>query len=233
MLSIIIPTKNEENYLPLLLESIKHQNFSDLEIIVADAYSKDKTREIAKDYGCKIVDGGLPAKARNNGAKYSQGEILIFIDADVILPNGFLEKALKEFNDKKLDVAGTLQLPIPTNKRLKDLKYKFIYGFMNQWMLLMQKIKPYMQVCMFSKKEIHEKIGGFNEEIIYAEDSEYAKRAGKISKFGILTSEKILTSPRRFEKEGLEFTLKCLYMNTLRFFGHEFKENSRIKYFKD
>lgn len=231
MLSIIIPTRNEENYLPLLLESIKSQNFSDLEIIVADANSTDKTKEIAKSYGCKIVEGGMPAKGRNNGAKYSKGELLIFIDSDAILPRGYLKKAVEEFYDRKFDVAGTLQLPIPTNKKFKDLKYKLLYGFMNQWMLFMQKIKPYMQVCMFSKREIHEKIGGFNEKIIYAEDSEYAKRAGKIGKFGILTSEKVLTSPRKFENEGLPFTLKCLYMNALRFFGYEFREGSKIRYF--
>lgn len=57
-LSIIIPTYNEEEYLPKLLEGIKSQDFEDYEIIVADANSTDKTREIAEVYGCKIVDGG-------------------------------------------------------------------------------------------------------------------------------------------------------------------------------
>ncbi len=232
MLSIIIPTKNEENYLPLLLESIKHQNSPDLEIIVADAYSKDGTRSIAKNYGCKIVDGGLPAKARNNGAKYSQGEFLAFIDSDVILPNGFLEKALKEFNDKNLDIATTLQYPIPTNKKLKDLKHKIIYSVVNNWMKIMENTKkPCIQACMFVKKDIHEKIGGFDETLVFGEYEEYGKRAKKIGKFEIL-NERVFISPRRFD-EGIPFILKCLYFDVGRFFGHEFKENSRIKYFKD
>ena len=67
--SIIIPTYNEEEYLPVLLDSIKEQDFDDYEIIVADANSTDKTVEIAKDYGCIVVEGGLPAVGRNNGAK--------------------------------------------------------------------------------------------------------------------------------------------------------------------
>ncbi|MEN6592532.1 MAG: glycosyltransferase family A protein, partial [Methanobacterium sp.] len=57
-ISIIIPTYNEEEYLPYLLESIKRQDFTDYEVIVADAHSTDKTREIAKSFGAKIVDGG-------------------------------------------------------------------------------------------------------------------------------------------------------------------------------
>ena len=58
-LSIIIPTYNEEEYLPKLLESIKMQDFTDYEVIVADANSKDNTRKIATDYGAKVVDGGF------------------------------------------------------------------------------------------------------------------------------------------------------------------------------
>ena len=74
ILSIIIPTYNEEEYLPVLLDSIKSQSFDDYEIIVADANSTDKTREIAESYGCIVVAGGLPAVGRNNGAKIAKGE---------------------------------------------------------------------------------------------------------------------------------------------------------------
>ena len=56
ILSIIIPTYNEEEYLPVLLESIKQQDFSDYEIIVADADSKDNTVKIAEEYGCIVVE---------------------------------------------------------------------------------------------------------------------------------------------------------------------------------
>ena len=85
ILSIIIPTYNEEEYLPVLLESIKKQSFKDYEIIVADANSTDRTREIAESYGCIVVDGGLPAAGRNNGAKVATGEYLLFLDSDLEL----------------------------------------------------------------------------------------------------------------------------------------------------
>ena len=69
MISIIIPTLNEEAYLPKLLRSIHGQHFKDMEVIVADAGSKDKTVQIAKAHGCKITPGGLPGKGRNEGAR--------------------------------------------------------------------------------------------------------------------------------------------------------------------
>ncbi len=74
-LSIVVPAYNEEKYLPKLLSCIKKQTYKDCEIIVADANSRDRTKETAKKYGCKIVkSGGLPAIGRNNGAKAAKGD---------------------------------------------------------------------------------------------------------------------------------------------------------------
>ncbi len=60
MLSIIIPTLNEEKYLLGLLNSLKKQTYMDFEVIIADNNSKDRTKQIAKKHGCKIVKGDLP-----------------------------------------------------------------------------------------------------------------------------------------------------------------------------
>jgi glycosyltransferase involved in cell wall biosynthesis len=217
--------------LPLLLDSIRLQNIPNLEVIVADANSTDRTREIAKKYGCKIVEGGLPAKGRNMGVKESKGELLIFVDSDVILPPNFLKNAVKEFNYKKLDVAGTLQNPSPIQGKVR-FNYKIIYSLANQFMLVIKGVKPHMQVCMFSKREIHDKINGFDEKIVYAEDSNYAERAGKVGKFGILKNEKVLISPRRFEG-NLSSALKYALMSIARLSGYEFHEDkTKIRYFR-
>ncbi len=234
MLSIIIPTKNEEKYLPKLLDSIKKQNIQNIEIIIADANSTDKTREIARNHGCKIVEGGIPSLGRNNGAKQSIKEYIVFIDADVILPKNFLRKSLNKIKERNLDVAGTIQKPIPTDNKFKDLSYSLLYGFTNNWMKITQRTEnPCMQICMFVKRSVHEEIGGFNETLIYAEDSEYVKKAVKNgAKFAILNPNKVLVSPRRLENEGLKYILKCIIFQITIAFGHEFTEKSKIKYFK-
>ena len=115
MISIIIPTFNEEKYLPKLLNCIKKQTYKNYEVIIADANSKDKTKAIAKKYGCKTVKGGLPAVGRNNGAKIAKDGILLFLDADVQFDKNFLENAVKEMKTRNLDAAGCYISPLSYN----------------------------------------------------------------------------------------------------------------------
>lgn len=198
MLSIIIPTLNEENYLPFLLESIKNQNFKDYEIIVADAGSKDKTLEIAKNYGCKIVPGGLPAKGRNNGAKVAKGDLLLFLDADVILPDNFLKKSLEEFETRKLKVASYGLIP-----RTEQWVIRTCFDIFYNWpIILWERILAYGAMGILVEKEIFEKVGGFEEEIKLAEDHYFVRQGAKISRFGIIRSVKIYISLRRYQKDG-------------------------------
>ena len=198
MLSIIIPTLDEEKHLPLLLESIKKQDFSDYEIIAADAGSEDKTLKIAKDYGCKIVAGGLPARGRNQGAKAARGDLLLFLDADVILPEKTFGKILEEFNRRKLDIATFCLLPSKKNKMSKF----FFTFFYNLPITSLEKVLPHAAMGILIKKSLFEKLSGFDEKIKLAEDHDLARRAGKLGKYGILKSTKLFVSDRRFKKDG-------------------------------
>jgi len=209
MISIIIPTLNEEDYLPKLLDSLRKQNLKeDYEAIIADAGSTDKTIEIAKQkYGCRVVPGGLPAKGRNEGAKVAQGNLLLFLDADLILPEGFLDTLLKEFKEKNLDIAST-DLEFLSNKKI----YKIAAFLRNIYYRFTQRILPHISQCILVKKDIHNKIGGFNEKIKLCEDFDYIKKMDKITKFGHISKIKFYSSVRRFEKDGLIYTfLKLLF----------------------
>lgn len=202
-LSIIVPTKNEEKYLPKLLESVKKQTFTDYEIIVSDNGSKDETKEIAKKYSCKIVKGGLPGRARNRGAKVAKGNTLLFLDADTELKTkDFLEKAIDEFEKRKLDIAVPLVY-------LKGNKLdKLYYDFWNKLTKLFQySLTPFAGGwCIFAKREMHNKIKGFDEKITLGEDSDYAQRMVMHKlfkvKFRVLKNVRIQVSMRRFKKEG-------------------------------
>lgn len=198
MLSIIIPTLNEEKYLPKLLESIKKQSFKDYEIIVADYNSKDKTKQVARKYNCKLVKGGLPPKARNNGAKIAKGSLLLFMDADCVIRKDFFENALREIKNKRLNIAACKICPL-SNKVIDKLAFS-IYNF---WSFLTQKFYPHATGHgIFCEKKLHNKINGFDESIKLGEDMDYCRRAGKKGKFRILNSVVISTSTRRFDSNG-------------------------------
>ncbi len=199
LLSIIIPTFNEEKLLPDLLESIKRQKGVNYEIIVADNKSSDQTRKIAKAYGARVIPGGMPAQARNNGAKKAKGEILIFLDADVILPaKDFLRRCVAEFKKRDLQIATCVIRPI-SEKMIDEVLHKAV----NLFIKASCKIVPHIPgCCIIVDKSIHRGINGFNEELKLSEDHDYAQRATQLGKFGILKSYPVFVSVRRLKKDG-------------------------------
>lgn len=220
--SIIIPAFNEGGFLPKLLISIQKQSAQPQEIIVADAFSVDNTKEVAKTFKCKLVKGGLPAKARNNGAKKATQPILLFLDADVILPPFFLEKTYKEMDERKLDIASCFVTP-KSNLKID----KFLHRFANQYMRLTQKFHPHVPgFCIFVKKESHFAIGGFDESLVLAEDHDYVSRAKNVGKFGYLKSYKIPVSVRRLTKDGrIKIALKYIAIELHLIFIGKIKSN--------
>ncbi len=226
MISIIIPTLNEEKYLPILLKAIKKQSYKDYEIIVADANSKDKTVKIAKKYGCKVVKGGLPPVGRNNGAKAAKGEFLLFLDSDVFFDKDFLQSLIKQFKSKKIDAMSAFINP--DSGKLIDRIFTFIT---NIYYFLLQKISPHASgFYIFIKRDVHRKINGFNESLKLSEDHDYVIRASKVSRFSYLYRPQLTFSSRRFEKEGrLKLALIYIYAEIYRLFKKEIKRDI-VKY---
>lgn len=232
-LSIIIPTFNEEKYLPKLLTSINSQTALPKEVIVADAYSLDNTRNVARSFGCKIVNGGLPSIARNNGARVATQPLLLFLDADVVLSPKFLEKCVAEMTSNNLDITSCFIKP--------RSRFKFdqiLHKFVNQYMRLTQKFYPHIPgFCIFVKRSLHQKIKGFDESLMMAEDHDYVARAKKLGKFAYLKSYKIPVSIRRLSEDGrvkialkyIAIELHLIFVGKIRknifsyTFGHHFK----------
>lgn len=243
MLSIIIPTLNEADYLPYLLRSIQAQAFTDYEVIVADNDSTDGTCELAEEYGARVVKGGKVAEGRNLGAEAARGDILLFFDADVVLPDPwFLQMTIAEFEKRKLDV-GTCKIHPISDKKID----KVFHELFNYFMWVTRATKPHAPgFCIFIRRDLHKRIEGFDEEIKLAEDHDYAGRAGKIGKFGLLKSYKIPVSVRRFDKDGrlniaIKYMLCEFHMRTLGMvrsdifkynFGH-YGEETKKKRFRE
>ncbi|PIT94494.1 hypothetical protein COT98_03175 [Candidatus Falkowbacteria bacterium CG10_big_fil_rev_8_21_14_0_10_39_9] len=200
MLSIVIPTLNEEKYLPRLIASIQQQDFTDYEIIVSDANSDDKTREVAVKMGARVVVDKRrhPSFQRNTGARAALGGIIIFLDADSVLPEGFLLKAMNEFQKRNLGIAG-FYLDFGSDKIIYHLcswGYNFLAKIRQSWHPIS------VGAGIMVKRIIHKQIKGFNETLFVAEDYDYCDRASQIAKFRIIRSVKLPYSIRRMKKEG-------------------------------
>ena len=220
-LSVIIPTFNEGKYLGKLLNSILIQDYKDYEIIISDNNSTDSTLRIAKNYNCKIVDGGRPAKARNNGAKFAQGKYLLFIDADAVLSENCLGMALKLFKERNLDVAGARYVPYDGNA-IDD-----IFHFISLTVVfILFPFMPHINGGFFlCTKEIFDKVGGFDTSVRVGEDHAFARKAKKLgAKLSILKQIIVYLSVRRFKAEGrLKLGAKYAYALVYRIFFGEIR----------
>lgn len=227
ILSIIIPTYNEEDYLPILLDSIIKQSFTDYEIIIADANSTDRTREIAEEYGCIVVDGGLPGVGRNNGAQIAKGKYLLFLDSDLELTDDYLRDALYEFRMEHLGIAITQMVPM--SNKVED---KLFHDFANYFMIGVEKIKPHGAGCygIISRKELHDECGGFDESLTFGEDTDYIERLAKKERFKVLRNAKIGVSTRRLEEEGIQTLIKQYGTSTVNDFLGKRTDADEIDY---
>ncbi len=203
--SVIIPTLNEEKYLPRLLKNLRSQKEKDFEIIVADANSEDKTREIAETFK------GLPIRAFNNkrknvayqrnaGAKETQGRYLVFLDADAGISPTFFSR-LHAFIEKK---KGLLFLPsVKPYERMGQAK--IIFPLVNYFLEASQNFgSPFSTGgSIIIEKNFFNLIGGFNEKLFISEDHDLVQNAygwGVRAKF--LRNVTFKFSLRRMKKEG-------------------------------
>lgn len=210
LLSIVIQTKNEECYLPSLLDSIKKQNFrGEYELIVADAGSTDSTRKIAKTFGCRVINGGKKhAEGINEGAKAAKSEIILFLDADTVLPQNFLMSNYSEFIKKQLDLATCCASPM--SKHPIDLLVQELAN-----LSVITKIKLYIfGFCfMITKKKFFE-LGGFDESVAWFDDLAFSNKLPPKIKFAKLPV-RVKVSVRRREKIGMKNFIITLLLLTV------------------
>jgi glycosyltransferase involved in cell wall biosynthesis len=127
VVSVIIPARNEAARILAVLNAVQRQSArcTDLEIILVDDGSTDETVALARSAGVKVLEmrapgeGGNPAAARNRGARTSQGDPIVFLDADCVVTEGWLEALLSAHDRGATVVGGSLALPegLPASAR--------------------------------------------------------------------------------------------------------------------
>lgn len=178
-LSIVIPALNEELYLPKLLDSIVLQKFAgELEIIVVDGESKDKTIRVAEKFKDKLdlkifTTHRGQAHQRNFGARKARYDHILFIDADMRIPDGMLNRYFKNLDPKKRVVGRVFIWP----SKSTIAEYAFFipaYIFLHLHSFIMPTTSGGF---LLTTKDNFEKIGGFFEGGALGDDVDFGKRS--------------------------------------------------------
>ena len=199
-ITIIIPCKNEENYISYLLAHLRNQMIGSTRIIIADC-STDNTREVIQatkgNLNVEIIDGGPVSIAKNNGAKLVTTPYILFIDADVrFFKSTVIRDAVRLIESKNLDLIG---LNIKCYD--KDIRAKIGFTAFNVINHTLKFFSPFaVGAFMLTRRDKFEEYGGFPENLSTSEDyflsKKYSPRKFKIIRhhFG--------QDSRRFKRMG-------------------------------
>ncbi len=205
-LSVIVPVINEEIHLEATLHSIG-QPSEDLEIIVADGGSTDRTIEIASAYGCRILPCNQGrARQMNAASVVATGEVLLFLHGDTRLPVNYRNDLSRCLDSGR--VAGAFRLKIAgSNLGLRIVEWGA--NLRSRWLLL-----PYGDQGIFMRSDDFFKLGGYRHLPIM-EDFELCRRIRRYGKMELLDST-IETSGRRWHARGI---VKTTLMNQICILG--------------
>jgi glycosyltransferase involved in cell wall biosynthesis len=211
LVSIIIITLNEAEYIKETIEKTRlaahfpSGKVVPIEIIISDGGSTDGTQEIAKTMADQLIIGPKGRYQQlNNGAEIANGDILLFLHADTLLPEGAILQILNRLQDPNV-IGGGFQKYWNWNPKIKRSSYfKFIcywWQGLGNWLVRLLRTFP-GDNAIFVRKDILKELNGFRPLWI-CEDFDFSRRLKKYGKKSIIfVRSPVLTSTRRFEKYG-------------------------------
>ena len=200
LITIVVPCKNEENYIHNLLSALRNQNIGDVKVIIADC-STDNTRQVIQDHNwglnIEIIQGGPVSVAKNRGARLVTTPYILFIDADVrFFKNTVIRDAVAAIQSQDLDLVGL-------KVKCYDRNPRAMIGFaaFNVTNNVLKYFSPFaVGAFMLTRKDRFEEFGGFPEHCSTSEDY-FLSRQYSPKKFRILKHH-FGQDSRRFKKMG-------------------------------
>lgn len=224
LISIIFPTLNEEKMIARVVGAFSSMKIPH-EIIISDGGSKDRTVEIAQSLGAKafVHDGSYRqtiAEGRNVGGFRAEGNILVFLDADVVVddPDHFFSEVISYFEKHPETVAvspGLRVLPEYATFADKMVMHGVNVSYKAMTNILHMPSAP--GECQIMRKSAFDKIGGYNAKLVACEDLDIFKRLGEIGKIRFLGHIHVYHTCRRAHKMGWPKLLFTWFINAVSF----------------
>jgi len=169
LVSIIIPTFNSEKTLAKCLESVRNQTYEKIEVVIVDNCSEDKTIEIAKAYGSKLIQASAGmAESRNIGAKTASGEFIFSIDSDMELSTAVIEECIKAVK-KGHDAVIIPEISVGEGfwARCRSLESECYIG------------DEFVEAARFFRRDVFDAVGGYDPDLLFGEDWDLHLRVKK------------------------------------------------------
>ena len=201
LLSVIVPAFNEELYLPRSLPSLQRAAAEcrcSVELIVVNNASTDRTAEIAKASGARVVCEPVHniARVRNAGAATAHGEVLVFVDADTTVPPGFLDKVHEAMTDPQC-LGGSADI-------VHHVRSTILQVYLGAWRWIGFKLGMAQGAAQFCRASVFRALNGYDESQFMGEDVDFHWRLRKLCRrtgghVQFLSGVKVVPSPRRFD----------------------------------
>ena len=212
MLSIIVPTLNEERSLPSVLNAIRQQTV-DHEVIIVDGVSQDRTLEIASDHRIRtLVSRPGRGAAMCLGAAASRGEVLLFLHADSTLQSGALDRINEVLLADATIIGGNFRLVFDGGTRFSR--------WLTRFCALIRSLGHYYgDSGIFVRRSVYDALGGFRP-IPVMEDWEFVRRLERFGRTTCIEDPPLITSSRRFEgRRPVEIVYGWIRLHALYWLG--------------
>jgi glycosyltransferase involved in cell wall biosynthesis len=217
LISVVIPAYNEERFLKKTLLSLQKQTYPNFEVIVVDNGSTDKTADIAKAHGARVISEPQKgvARARQTGFLASSGELIAMTDADTIVPPDWLKRITEHFSKDKKIIGLTGVYYFYSGSIFSRLTVKILWSWFGQivWQIIaLAGQRPFLTGSNCAvRKEVFLACGGFNTKLAALEDWDLGIRLRQFGDIKFDPSLIVLTSGRRYSRGFLAGLLHYLY----------------------
>ncbi|HYP26629.1 MAG TPA: glycosyltransferase [Blastocatellia bacterium] len=205
-ISVIIPAYNEGRYIASTLEHLRRAvdfarkaNPVPIDLIVVDNASTDETAAIARGFGATIIEESVHniSRVRNAGAYSSNADVLVFVDADTVVPESLLYRISEVMSDRDC-AGGAVDVSHRPSRSL-------IKAYLALWRMLGKLTGMAQGATQFCRREVFVSLRGYDESLYMGEDVDFYWRLKKLAKkrglrHHLITDLQVIPSPRRFDQ---------------------------------